>query len=355
MMAKIIKGNSISTCLNYVTRLKHDGYPEIKREWFLLDSDGVRFREEEKDWRKRVIADLKRPNAQRTLIKDPCGHTSLEFKPEDAPKLTDELMLKIAEEYLGKMGIKNTPYVIVRHTNTAHPHCHIVYSRVNYDGKIISSATDFYLNGDVCKEITEKYGLAWGEGKMEVDPRKLKGKERTRYEIAQGIGDAIVANRSITNFRTLQDELKKRGIGAKPIFDSDNRIKTIIYKKGRYSFVASKIDRRFTPNGLLKLFNKNLELNQRQSATNVQPVNKPTASATSTPTQSPALKVGLPSLSSGNVPQDDFPMINGEPISGDFKQFLENHPGMDFVDARRMFEREQRAKVKARQRTKFHM
>lgn len=111
MMAKIIKGNSISTCLNYVTRLKHDGHPEIKREWFLLDSDGVRFWEGEKDWRKRVIADLKRPNAQRTPIKDPCGHTSLEFKPEDTPKLTDELMLKIAEEYLEKMGIK-------------HPLCH---------------------------------------------------------------------------------------------------------------------------------------------------------------------------------------------------------------------------------------
>lgn len=355
MMAKIIKGNSISTCLNYVTRLKHDGHPEIKREWFLLDSDGVRFREGEKDWRKRVITDLKRPNAQRTSIKDPCGHTSLEFKPEDAPKLTDELMLKIAEEYLGKMGIKNTPYVIVRHTNTAHPHCHIVYSRVDYDGKIINSATDFYLNGDVCKEITEKYGLAWGEGKMEVDPRKLKGKERARYEIAQGIGDAIVCNRAITDFRTLQDELKKRDIVAKPIFDSDNRIKTIIYKKGRYSFVASKIDRRFTPNGLLKLFAKNKELGQQQSAVTVQPVSKSTATTASAASQSSGTKISLPRPSSGNLPQEYFPMINGEPISGDFKQFLENHPGMDFVDARRMFESQQRAKVKARQRPKFHM
>lgn len=352
MMAKIIKGNSISTCLNYVTRLKHDGHPEIKREWFLLDSDGVRFREGEKDWRKRVIADIKRPNAQRCPIKAPCGHTSLEFKPEDAPKLTDELMLKIAEEYLDKVGIRNTPYVIVRHTNTPHPHCHIVFSRVDYDGKIINSATDFYLNGGVCKEITEQYGLAWGEDKMGVDPRKLKGKERARYEIAQGIADTLVINRNITDFRTLQDELKKRGIGAKPIFDSGNRIKTIIYKKGRYSFVASKIDRHFTPSGLLKIFNKNKELNQQHSTTNPQAVSK---QAASTESQSPGSPIRLTTLSSGHAQQDDFPMINGEPISGDFKQFLENHPGMDFVDAKRMFEREQRAKAKARQRPKLHM
>ncbi len=352
-MAKIIKGNSISTCLNYVTRLKHDGHPEIKREWFLLGSDGVRFREGEADWRKRVIADLRRPNAQRTPIKDPCGHTSLEFKPEDTPKLTDELMLKIAEEYLDKMGIKNTPYVIVRHTNTAHPHCHIVFSRVDYDGKIIDSATDFYLNGEVCKEITKKYGLAWGEDKMSVDPRKLRGKERVRYEIAQGIADTLLLKPTITDFRTLQDALKKRGIEAKPIFDSDNRIKTIIYKKGRYSFVASKIDRRFTPRGLLRIFDRNMELSQKRSASSVQSCNR-YSTATAAP-QLSGTSVRLTTQSSGNVPQDDFPMINGEPISDDFKQFLENHPGMDFVDAKRMFARQQQEKAKGRQRPKFHM
>lgn len=89
-----------------MTRLKHDGPPEIKREWYYLGSDGVRFREGGKEWRKRVINDLKRPNAQRNPIKDPCGHTSLEFKPEDAAILTYELMLKIADEYMENMELR---------------------------------------------------------------------------------------------------------------------------------------------------------------------------------------------------------------------------------------------------------
>lgn len=264
-MAKIIKNNSIGTCLNYVTRLKHDGRPEIKREWYYLGSDGVRFREGEKEWRKRVINDLKRPNAQRNPIKDPCGHTSLEFKPEDAAILTDELMLKIADEYMEKMGIKNTPYVIVKHVNTPHPHCHIVFSRVDYDGKILDSATEWNLNKKVCKEITRKYGLAWGKDKLEVDVTKLKGKERARYEIAQGVADTLILNESITDLASLQAALKERGISTEKLLDANGKVKTIIYKKGRYSFVASKIDKRFTPKGLQHLFDRRIEMQNQQA------------------------------------------------------------------------------------------
>ena len=263
-MAKIIKNNSISTCLNYVTRLKHDGRPDIKREWYYLGSDGVRFREGEKDWRKRVINDLKRPNAQRNPIKDPCGHTSLEFKPEEAAILTDELMLKIADEYMERMGIKNTPYVIVKHVNTPHPHCHIVFSRVDYDCKILESATEWNLNKKVCKDITKKYGLAWGKDKLTVDVTKLKCKDRAQYEIAQGIADTLILNEAIMDFASLQAALKERDISAERLLDSNGKVKTIIYKKGRYSFVASKIDKRFTPKGLQGLFDRRIEIQAQQ-------------------------------------------------------------------------------------------
>ena len=265
MFAKIIKNNSISVCLNYVTRAKHDGHPEIKREWYYLGSDGVRFREGQKDWRKRVINDLKRPNANRNPIKDPCGHTSLEFSPEDTAKLTDELMLKIALEYMERMSIKDTPYVIVRHVDKPHPHCHIVFSRVNYDGKIIESATDWLRNGDVCEDITRKYGLTLGKDKMSVDVTKLKGKERARYEIAQGIRDAFVhCSAFVTDFEKFQSELKKRGITAKKLLNEKGEVKTIIYKKGRYSFKASKIDKRFTPKSLEEIFANHREFERQQ-------------------------------------------------------------------------------------------
>lgn len=63
----------------------------------------------------------------------PCGHIALGFAPEDAHRLTDEFMTQIAKEYMEAMGIKNTPYVIVRHTDADHPHCNLMFSRVDYD------------------------------------------------------------------------------------------------------------------------------------------------------------------------------------------------------------------------------
>ena len=44
-------------------------------------------------------------------IKQPLGHIALSFKPEEAPRLSDEFMAKIALEYMELMGIKNTQFI----------------------------------------------------------------------------------------------------------------------------------------------------------------------------------------------------------------------------------------------------
>ena len=48
------------------------------------------------------------------------AETPLQY-PEDKPRLTNEFMVQIAKEYMEKMGIKDTQYVIVRHYNTPNP------------------------------------------------------------------------------------------------------------------------------------------------------------------------------------------------------------------------------------------
>lgn len=106
---------------------------------------------------------MERPALSRSKIKEPCGHISLGFSPKDSDRLTDEYMLKIAEEYMEKMGITNTPFIIVRHTDKSHPHCHIMFSRVDYDGKIIKSATNRYRNKAVCLDITRHHNLTMAD------------------------------------------------------------------------------------------------------------------------------------------------------------------------------------------------
>ncbi len=105
------------------------------------------------------------------------------FAPEDAHRLTDEFMTQVAKEYMEAMGIKNTPYVIVRHTDADHPHCHLMFSRVDYDGKIIKPVTNWHRNKRVCFDITERHGLTIAEDSLSLDTSKLRGAEKSRIEI----------------------------------------------------------------------------------------------------------------------------------------------------------------------------
>jgi len=76
-------------------------------------------------------------------------HIPLAYSKDDAGKLTDEFMVKLAKEYMQVMGIENTQCIIVRHTDRQHPHCHIVFNRVDNDGKTISDRNDHFRNEKV--------------------------------------------------------------------------------------------------------------------------------------------------------------------------------------------------------------
>ena len=88
-----------------------------------------------------------------------CKRLALSFKPEDKPRLTDEFMAKITLEYMQMMGITDTQFIIVRHHNTDNPHCHVVYNRINNEGKLISDRNDYRRNEQVTKALKSRYGI----------------------------------------------------------------------------------------------------------------------------------------------------------------------------------------------------
>ena len=146
-------------------------------------------------------------------IKKPVGHIALSFKPEDKPRLTDEFMAKIALEYMRMMGITDTLFIIVRHHNTYNPHCHIVYNRINNEGKLISEAHDYRRNEQVTKALKSKYGLTYGTDKSKTSTRKLRNAERAKYEIHNAVKDALKVADSWQKFK---NELSKRGVRFSP-------------------------------------------------------------------------------------------------------------------------------------------
>ena len=67
------------------------------------------------------------------------------------------------------MGIENTQFIIARHTDRDHPHCHIVYNRVDNDGRTISDKNDPLSNEKGLQDADSPLPLAFAEGKEHVN------------------------------------------------------------------------------------------------------------------------------------------------------------------------------------------
>ena len=70
-------------------------------------------------------------------IKNTQFHATISMKDNS---LSKEQLLRISEEWLSKMGYGNNPYLIYYHSNTKHPHVHIVSSRVDKNGNKINDS-----------------------------------------------------------------------------------------------------------------------------------------------------------------------------------------------------------------------
>lgn len=195
MIGKIKKGRSFGGCIRYVTQ---------KDDAKIIASEGVLLGTAEETARSFRWQCLLNPD-----VAKPVGHIALSFKPEDAPRLTDAFMASLAEEYLELMGIRNTQFIVVRHHGTDNPHCHIVFNRVDFDGKVISDSNDFRRNEKVTKMLKDKYSLTYSEGKQAVKTEKLHASEKVKYEIYRAVKEAL---RSASTWKEFQNKLLKMGV-----------------------------------------------------------------------------------------------------------------------------------------------
>ena len=231
MIGKLKKGSSFGGCIRYVT-----GKDEAK----ILASDGVLL-----GTNAEMTQSFELQRQLNPRIKKPVGHIALSFKPEDKARLTDEFMAKIALEYMQMMGIKNTQFIIVRHHNTDNPHCHIVYNRINNEGKLISDRNDYRRNEQVTKALKSKYRLTYGTDKSNTNTCKLRNSERAKYEIHNAIKDAL---KVADNWQKFKSELEKRGVHLELVYKDKERTKVqgIRFCKDGYSFKGTQISRDYS-------------------------------------------------------------------------------------------------------------
>lgn len=173
MIGGIPKGCDFAGCVRYALALDEPG-----KEARLLYSEGVLT-----DIPQDIIDGFECQRHLRRRVRYWCGHISLSYSPNDKDRLTDEFMVKLALEYMEKMGIKNTQFIIARHLDKEHPRCHIVYNRVDNNGKCVSDSFEYFRNNAIWDELKKKYGLTYGENKDNVKTNLLKGRSKTRQEM----------------------------------------------------------------------------------------------------------------------------------------------------------------------------
>ena len=226
MIGKIIEGRSFGGCVGYV----------LKKDSEIIHANGLRT-----DSAKTISQDF---NFQRMLnprLGKAVGHIILSWNIDDKNMLNNDVMVSSAKRYLSRMGIRDTQCLMVRHHDRKHDHIHIIYNRVDNNGKTIPNSNQRYKSFKACKELNALYGFKQSEGKQNVNRGRLKGNDRTRYQIYDTVKAGI---RNSWNWTELKNYIRYRGVEMQFKYRSGtDEVQGISFSKNGQVFRGSAIDR----------------------------------------------------------------------------------------------------------------
>ena len=142
MIAKVIKGKGFKGVLAY-------HFADSKGRIIATNMSGVSASELSSEF--LAIRRL-RPRLQKVVC-----HVSMSAAPGE--HLTDSQWIDIGHRYLDGMDFLNNQYIITRHTDTPHPHIHILVNRVTLTGRVVSDSHDWRRQEALMREIERDYGL----------------------------------------------------------------------------------------------------------------------------------------------------------------------------------------------------
>ena len=247
MIAKIKTRESFAGIVDYA----HD-YNNDKKKARLIDYKDVCIISN-----KSIADSFTIQASMRMKIAKPVKHISLGFSPNDAHLFTndkegDELMVRIAKDWMKEMGITNTQYIIARHLDTEHPHCHLVFNRIDNDGNVISDSRERIRNMAVCKLLNKKYGLYVAPSKSKkIHEDRLRGYEAMKHKLRMDINHILDRSSNWDEFCRL---LKEAGISIRFFTSSQtNTIRGISFANHQISISGSKLEPKVLTYGQLCL------------------------------------------------------------------------------------------------------
>ena len=111
----------------------------------------------------------------------PVLHISL--NPDPADKVSDEQFIKMAEEYMQRMGYGEQPYIVFKHTDIERSHIHIVSTNVDRHGKKIPDTYEKLRSMDACRALEQQFNL------IPATEKQHTGKEQVFRPVDYRAGD----------------------------------------------------------------------------------------------------------------------------------------------------------------------
>jgi len=293
MYAKGNHNTSFSATIEY-------NFREDKFESIVLHSDDLRIPMDAVDsvGKQALIRDFEEQASYRRLAK-PCGHTIIGIgeKGGNWEELTTQEKQQFCLDFIKEKGFENTQYIFVSHKDTDHSHLHLIYNRIDNNGKGIHQDKNKIDNELIGYKLSEKYNLPhpeasrnWIQRELDKDSkyidtvlnREPAGLVKVKaLEVVQI--DEIKASNHILNSARNQHHLGKlaqaQGVSFRELEEDiylDNlRISkedlSAVYKSNREKIEAQKQEQRLTvgkqtavlPEHQLKI-NKALERNLRE-------------------------------------------------------------------------------------------
>lgn len=142
MIGKIVAGSGAGGVTAYVT--SKDGAQLLSSTW-----DGPA-----EAWASQIT---EHTQAMGSSVHQTVVHVSLAAAPGE--HLSDDQWRAVAETYIARMGWGDHDHAVVRHTDTAHDHVHIIIARVGHDGQVADLHDDYPRQERVLDSIERDFGL----------------------------------------------------------------------------------------------------------------------------------------------------------------------------------------------------
>lgn len=221
---------------------------------------------------KELIEDFQEQARLNNKVMKPVFHTFLSFHKDDSDKLNKDILLKIVVDYVKEMRLTNTQFVAFLHTDTQHPHIHLVANRITKNGTRYNDSMEGYRGKQACQKITAKYQLTPADhlsSKYGNDDTIVKGtkydlnpKENFKKRLKPIIRELISKSKSLEEFK---QNMKDFNIEVKIKLDAQGRNVGIsfgeIHEDGTSMWVkGSEIDRQFSARNLTNMIENKVEL-----------------------------------------------------------------------------------------------